>query len=409
MVASEADLLARPRTELQLLAKQHGIKANRKSEIIAKEVHARLTLLDTSVPGDERRDKENAFKARPAPKNVLDSAGDLGVPRVQKKKSTQVKEFRLSEGRRRSARISLSTISAPSLIEESPAPVDAPPPPAPEDEQPPPPIESPAVRKGRTGARTPGSVRWADDVCSPSPSRDRLHKVAKAIGDEADAEEAAEEGAAPADREMAEVEASADEPPPEEAEAEMGEAEEAAQAGEAAQAEVATEAGEEPAEEAAPPRAAQEGGVGSESGEQQPSEELAAATSAPPAGPPPAAPLVAPAPAAAPPAAPPVAPPVVPAPAAAPAPAVPMPRLAAAPAKPPPAAKPPPGAKPRPAPVKPAPWAAAPRAAVREPQRGKRALPRVAALPADVRSPSNSHTNTHRHPLPHGPSPSVPT
>lgn len=37
-----------------------------------------------------------SFKARPVPTKVLESAGDLGVPRVQKKAPTQPKEFNLS-------------------------------------------------------------------------------------------------------------------------------------------------------------------------------------------------------------------------------------------------------------------------------------------------------------------------
>ena len=38
-------------------------------------------------------------------------------------------------------------------------------------------------RKGRTQARTPGSVMWADDAHSPPPSRARLHKMARAMND----------------------------------------------------------------------------------------------------------------------------------------------------------------------------------------------------------------------------------
>ena len=41
--------------------------------------------------------KENTqFKARPVNKKVLESVGDLGVPRVQKKAPTVVKEFNLT-------------------------------------------------------------------------------------------------------------------------------------------------------------------------------------------------------------------------------------------------------------------------------------------------------------------------
>lgn len=41
------------------------------------------------------------FKARPISKAVMESAGDLGVPRVQKKEATKVKEFKLSGTRAR--------------------------------------------------------------------------------------------------------------------------------------------------------------------------------------------------------------------------------------------------------------------------------------------------------------------
>jgi hypothetical protein len=37
---------------------------------------------------------------------------------------------------------------------------------------------------GRTQARTPGSVKWADNAHSPPPSRARLHKMARAMNDD---------------------------------------------------------------------------------------------------------------------------------------------------------------------------------------------------------------------------------
>jgi len=52
-----------------------------------------------------------AFKARPVSKKVLESAGDLGVPRVQRAAPTQVQEFRLSTSNAKRDNLNMSAAS----------------------------------------------------------------------------------------------------------------------------------------------------------------------------------------------------------------------------------------------------------------------------------------------------------
>ena len=73
-------------------------------DVLAPHLQKRLLLVDTATMGilAAPTTNANALKARPAGyinKKIMESAGDLGVPRIVKKAPTTTKEFSLSSAR----------------------------------------------------------------------------------------------------------------------------------------------------------------------------------------------------------------------------------------------------------------------------------------------------------------------
>lgn len=114
------------------------------------------------------------FKARPVSKRVLESAGDLGVPRVQRPAPTQPTEFNLSHANRGSSTARSdrresdagSAVSEPYTFKWPARPRTAPPPPGS-------PAARAAARAAATRRRRPrrAAARAAADRAIPSAGR----------------------------------------------------------------------------------------------------------------------------------------------------------------------------------------------------------------------------------------------